>query len=80
MTPEQRKVRNALEREYLAELHMRRLRVACPTCGAERFASCLHQDGPRRGQAMAGVHGDRAFEANRQGHVKGPVYWRHHRK
>ena len=79
MTPHQRKTRNALDRAYLADLRRRVLLSRCPACGAPRLRACVHLSGPRRGQPMAGYHGSRSDEANRAGHVKGPVYWRSRR-
>jgi len=79
VTPHQRKVRNALEREYLADLKRRVLRAPCSTCGAPRRRPCIHLSGPRVGSEMAGYHGARTDEANRLGYVRGPRYWRSRR-
>lgn len=81
MTPQQKKMRAALERAYLADLRERTQRASCPRCGAKPRKPCIHDSGPRRGLTMAGSHTDRAAEANRRSYVnvRGPRYWAHRR-
>lgn len=74
MTPAEREAKNALDRAYAADLLERRKRAPCPVCGAPRGKPCI-----RGGKPKAGVHWQRAYEANVRGYVKGPDYWRHRR-